>query len=207
MYKIGITGGIGSGKTKCLSYLSTLPRIYTINLDLFGHEVYRLNPTVLRNLAALFGPDVVRWQGSDILGIDRELLGQVAFKSDYHLHVLKTLVSPEIKKLLHETMQEVEHRHSDDYDIIAVEGAVLIEQRTFLMLDELWVTTLSKRDALDRVLKRNPNLTEDHVRDRLDRQIDDTERLKYASFHYDTSDRTPFEQNKLHINERLEALC
>lgn len=52
LYKVGITGGIGSGKSKLLEYLGkNEPRIYTINLDLFGHAVYRLNPIVLRNVA------------------------------------------------------------------------------------------------------------------------------------------------------------
>ena len=50
LYKIGLTGGIGSGKSKLLQYLSTIPKIYTINLDLYGHEIYKLNPLVLRNL-------------------------------------------------------------------------------------------------------------------------------------------------------------
>ena len=41
LYKIGLTGGIGSGKSRLLEYLAQAsPRIYAINLDLFGHAVY-----------------------------------------------------------------------------------------------------------------------------------------------------------------------
>jgi dephospho-CoA kinase len=47
LYKLGLTGGIASGKSKLLEYLSTVPRIYTVNLDLLGHDVYRYNPPVL----------------------------------------------------------------------------------------------------------------------------------------------------------------
>ena len=72
---------------------------------------------------------------------------------------------------------------------------MLIEQRTYTMLDEVWVTTLSKQEALHRVIKRNPNLSEQAVRDRIERQIDDKERLEHASFHYDTGDSTSFETN------------
>jgi dephospho-CoA kinase len=50
MYKIGVTGGIASGKTNLLKYLSTIPRIYTINLDLLGHDIYNLNPIIVRNV-------------------------------------------------------------------------------------------------------------------------------------------------------------
>lgn len=62
--------------------------------------------------------------------------------------------------MLIETMHEVEYRYGDKYDIIAVEGAVLIEAKTIKMFDELWVTTLDKEEAVQRVLKRNPNLDE-----------------------------------------------
>ena len=110
--------------------------------------------------------------------------------------MLKTLVSPEIKRLLKESMDQIEQTVSHEYDIIAVEGAVLVEQNTYKMFDELWVTTLDKQDAVKRVMQRNPNLTEENVRDRINRQIDDSERLKYATFHYDTSDKAPFDYNK-----------
>lgn len=60
--------------------------------------------------------------------------------------------------MLVETIREVEQ--SDKYDIIAVEGAVLIEARTYPMFDEMWVTTLEKEQAVQRVLKRNPELSE-----------------------------------------------
>jgi hypothetical protein len=43
---------------------------------------------------------------------------------------------------------EIEQRYSDKYDIIAVEGAILVEAKTFPFFDELWVTTLSKEIAI-----------------------------------------------------------
>ena len=95
---------------------------------------------------------------------------------------------------------------SDRYDIIAVEGAVLIEAMTYKMFDELWVTTLDKEEAVERVMRRNPNLGEKQVRDRVLAQIDDSERLKYASFHYNTGDSAPFEENKRIIEGKLREM-
>ncbi len=77
------------------------------------------------------------------------------------------MVSIQIKDLLLETFSEVEYCHSDKYDIIAVEGAVIIEAKTYPLFDELWVTTLEKEEAVQRVLKRNPNLDEKQVRARV----------------------------------------
>jgi hypothetical protein len=56
------------------------------------------------------------------------------------------LVSPEIKTLLEETISEVEFSHK--YDIIAIEGAVIIEANTYKRMDEVWVTTLDKEEAV-----------------------------------------------------------
>lgn len=57
IYKIGITGGIASGKSRCLGHLkeSYSSQIYTMNLDEFAFKVYKLNPSVLRNLKTIFG--------------------------------------------------------------------------------------------------------------------------------------------------------
>eukprot|EP00347_Sterkiella_histriomuscorum_P005384 403356820 len=212
LFKIGITGGIGSGKTKLLQYLSSIPRVYTINLDLIGHEIYKYNPHVLRNIRKIFGDECVQLDNSlqhnqcHVQAIRRDKLGEKVFKNEYNLNVLKSIMSPEIKRFLIEQMSEMEYRHGDKYDVIAVEGAILIEMNTHVLMDEVWVTTLDKEDAVQRVMKRNPNLTEALVRDRINRQIDDKERLKYASFHYDTSDKATFEQNKLLIDQQLQRL-
>ena len=52
---------------------------------------------------------------------------------------------------------------------MAIEGAILIEARTYQFFDELWVVTLPKEVAFQRVRERNPNLPEEDVRNRLDR--------------------------------------
>ena len=75
LYKIGITGGIASGKSKLLSYFSTIPRIYAVNLDLYGHAVYQYNPLVLRNIANIFGKECIHYTSSGIPQANREVLG------------------------------------------------------------------------------------------------------------------------------------
>jgi len=69
--------------------------------------------------------------------------------------------------LILETFSEIEYRFSDQYDIIAVEGAVIIEAKTYPLFDELWVTMLDKEEAVQRVIKRNPSLSEVQARQRV----------------------------------------
>jgi dephospho-CoA kinase len=59
LYKVGVTGGIASGKSTLLKYLSKQPRIYTLNLDLIGIDIYQLNPKVLRDVRQIFGKEAV----------------------------------------------------------------------------------------------------------------------------------------------------
>ena len=58
---------------------------------------------------------------------------------------------------------------SGNYDLIAVEGAILIEAKTFGFFDELWVVTLPKDLAVKRVLERDSHLTEKEALDRINR--------------------------------------
>ena len=106
VYKIGITGGIASGKSHCLKYLSTLenPRVYTMNLDLFAYKVWTLNPFALNNVESIFGSDtVIHSRCNDIkqpVNVNRVHLGNKVFKDSHKLNVLKSITSPEIKKLM-----------------------------------------------------------------------------------------------------------
>ena len=90
------------------------------------------------------------------------------------------------------------------YDLIAVEGAILIEAKTYGFFDEMWVVTLPKETAMERVKVRNPDLSDEQIQDRIDRQITDEERLKYAKFSYNSQDS--FYENKKKILDYLKQL-
>jgi dephospho-CoA kinase len=96
-------------------------------------------------------------------------MGDIVFKSDYNVRLLRSIISPEIKRYMLEIFKEVEANHSDKYDMIAVEGAVLIEANTYPFFNELWVTTLPKEEAINRIVVRNPNISKELARDRVER--------------------------------------
>ena len=104
VYKIGITGGIASGKSHCLKFLSTLecPRVYAMNLDLMAAKIYGLNPYVLEDVASIFGEDtVIRCQSNKMpIAVNRVPLAQKVFSNDHNLAILRSIISPEIKKLM-----------------------------------------------------------------------------------------------------------
>jgi dephospho-CoA kinase len=77
LYRIGLTGGIASGKSKLRIYLrDTYPRIYTIDLDIYGHMVYQYNPLILKNIEGIFGKDcLIHDSYGERIQINREKLG------------------------------------------------------------------------------------------------------------------------------------
>ena len=95
---------------------------------------------------------------SHLIGVDRAGLSKEAFKSPESITVLRSIISPSIKKLLLQKFEEIDQ--SGDYDIIAVEGATIVESSTYKFFDELWVLTLDKESAFKRVKQRNPELSD-----------------------------------------------
>ena len=97
-----------------------------MNLDTFAFEVYRLCPQALSNIGRFFGNDCLTFNEGVATGVDRGKLGKAVFQSKEHLQTLTGVTSPEIKRLMLEHFSFVE-QHKDKYDLIAVEGAILIE--------------------------------------------------------------------------------
>ena len=133
-----------------------------MNLDLFADKVFSMNPFALRNVESIFGADTVKYSKTGFpVAINKQNLGAKVFRDKHKLKVLTSITSPEIKKLMFEHFLAVEL--AGQHDIIAVEGAILIEANTYKFFDELWVVTLPKDEALKRVLVRDPHLTENQV--------------------------------------------
>ena len=170
---------MGSGKSSLLKYMgSNYPSIYTIDLDRLAFKTYDLNPWSLKNIKHSFGPQSVDYDPivpSHIKSVNRPALSREAFKDEKSLAALTSIVSPGIKKLLLEKCNEIEYKkfrgdpEYKGYKMIAVEGAVLIESNNMGFFDELWVVTLDREVALERIQKRNPNLSDTEIRDRLNR--------------------------------------
>ena len=195
VFKIGITGGIASGKSSCLNYLSQNSKIMTVNLDPLAHTVYDLT-SVMNQIKSTFGENCYE-NGQ----INRAYLASQAFKTQEDSKKLNQIVGPAILDIM---LQSFKKAQDQKFKIIAVEGAVLIEAGRQDMFDQMWVVTLNKDVAFERVKVRNPEMTEEDIKNRLSRQTNDDERLKHAHFSYTSAD--PFEENKLKIDMQIDKI-
>jgi dephospho-CoA kinase len=171
MKVIGITGGIGSGKstvTQCLAQLGAV----VIDADRVGWEAYMPGTEVWHEVVAEFGQQVVAENGE----IDRKKLGQIIFNNPALRERLNRIMHPRMYKMME---KKIETYHEQGVQIVVLEAAVLIEANWTPLVDQLWVTVSSESVVLER-LKKQRGMTEEQILSRIRSQLSIEERKKYA---------------------------
>jgi dephospho-CoA kinase len=167
---IGLSGGIGSGKTTVASMLAELGA-HVIDADRIGHEIYRPGTEGFRCVVDAFGPGIVAADGS----IDRPALGQIVFADPAALARLNAIVHPLI---VAELGRRVAAAREGDRPVV-VEAAILAEAGWRSLFDRLWVVSVRPETAIARVTASRA-LTRADVERRLAAQMPDAERRRLA---------------------------
>jgi dephospho-CoA kinase len=170
---IGITGGIGSGKSTAARILEELGAC-VIDADSVGHGIYAPGTEGWRRVVKDFGQQVVAGDGT----IDRKRLGTIVFSDRGALARLNALLHPligaEIRRL-------IEEKRSGGWTApIVVEAAILVEASWQSIFDEVWVVT-ADREAVIQRLTTQRELDPIAVQRRIDSQIGDAERSRHAT--------------------------
>jgi dephospho-CoA kinase len=169
---IGLTGGIGSGKSTVSAMLATLGA-RVIDADRIGHWVYRPGSEGFDAVVAAFGSEVVAADGT----IDRARLGARVFGDPVARAQLNAIVHPLIGR---ELAARVAAARADGYEgPVVVEAAVLLEAGWRSMVDRLWVVSVSPETAIARVTASR-GLSRAAVEQRLAAQLPDAERRRVA---------------------------
>lgn len=174
MRTVGITGGIGSGKTTVCRMLETLgvPVFYA---DTEAARLQNEDPEVVQRIKDAFGEEIyVNGQ------LDRKALAKIVFKDAAKLKALTSIVHPAV----HKAFQEWSERQQAPYSIR--EAAVMIESGSHRDLDALIVVHAPEDTRVRRVVKRDGS-DEESVRARMARQLSENERLSHADHVIDNS--------------------
>lgn len=160
---IGITGGIGVGKT---TFLRAIQRMgfRTITADEVGRKVVMKSSPVLRALVANFGRTILTTKGE----LDRKKFGKWVFQNLSALHRLNHLTHPQMRRIIDAKIREWKGR---GVKLIAIEAAVLFEMGLNLIVDEVWVVTASFRERLRRMEKMGQRTSEEGQRIKLRREM------------------------------------
>lgn len=180
--KIGLTGGIASGKSTVARYLAQLGA-HVIDADQLGHRVYEPDTPGFRRVVEAFGGDVVGADGR----IDRKVLGGKVFGNPEALKRLTDIVWPEILALAEAEMARVAAH--DPQRIIVLEAAVLFEAGWQGAVDEVWAVVVPSEVAIARAGARD-GLPPAEVQKRIDSQMSNDERSRRADVVIDNAGDT-----------------
>jgi len=179
MLKVGLTGGLASGKT----YVGTLLENHgcqLIHADAIGHEVLLPQGEAYPAVVEEFGRDILQPDGQ----IDRKILGQLVFADPKRLELLNSLVHPHVFRRQEEFFARVAAQ--DPGGIAVVEAAIMIEVGSYKRYDRLIVTYCTPEQQIERFRERE-GASDGDARARLDRQMPLDAKRKFADYVIDTS--------------------
>jgi len=131
MKVIGITGGVGSGKTQVLEYLNDKYGATICLTDEVARRLQRKGGDVFDAIVAHFGEEILDDKGE----LDRQKLGSIVFTDNEELAVLNSLVHPAVKE---EVKKEIRKEERKNTNLFLLESALLIEDDYEEICGEVW---------------------------------------------------------------------
>lgn len=138
---IGITGGVGAGKSAILKYLSEHYNCRVMLADEIAHDVMEPGTDCYKKLRNLFSGDDVFLENGQI---DRTGMAKVLFTDDKKREALNDIVHPAVKEYVIQQAQE--EREKNELDFLVLEAALLIEEHYDAICDELWYIYTSEEN-------------------------------------------------------------
>lgn len=170
---IGLTGGIGSGKSTVRKIFNDF-QVLTIDADKIIHDAYRNeNDELFKLIISTFGEDCIKVSDNK-KEIDRNFLREILEKNNQHAFALE-LVRPYMNKKIIEFIE-----NNQDKEIIVLEIPLLIEANMTHLVDKVLVVDVSKETQIKRVKERN-KFTEEQINLILKNQINREVRLSFAN--------------------------
>jgi len=177
MFVIGLTGGIGSGKST-VSEMLRAKGAALVYADQVGHEVYRSGTAVWDEVVAAFGRQVLTPDRE----IDRRKLGGIVFADPEARRRLNAITHPPMRRLMAERLDELRRQ---GVRVAVLEAALLIEAGWVDLADEVWLTLTPPAVAAQRLMERS-GLSREEAEARMASQLSNEERLEHADVIIDT---------------------
>jgi len=179
MLRVGLTGGLASGKSFVASALSDLG-CHVIHADELGHAVLAPDGEAYAGVISEFGSGILGEDGS----IDRRRLGALVFDDPERLAALNSLVHPAVFERQERWLAEVAER--DPRGIAVVEAAIMYETGTDTRYEKMIVAICTEEQQIERAMKRD-HLSREEVLARLRRQLPLAGKAARADYIVDTS--------------------
>lgn len=155
MKKIGITGGVGSGKSKVLEYLAEKDGVSIYQADLLAHQVQMPGTECYKKILEYFGDGICGEDGK----IDRKKLGAIVFANEEKRLVLNRIVHPAVEQ---KVIELAEKEAETGCKIFVLEAALLHTSFYRTFLDEIWYIHVDEQVRRER-LKESRYYTDEKI--------------------------------------------
>jgi len=197
MLVIGITGGVGAGKSSILKALEEHCNCKIVLADDVGNKVKEPGQKCYLQVVELLGKDIL----NDDLTINRMKMATKIFADAKILEQVNEIIHPAVEEYI---LQEIENeRKKQEIDVFFLEAALLIEAGYTRYLDALWYIFSEKSVRIER-LKASRGYSDEKIRQIMEQQMSEEEFRKYADVTLDNSNE--FEKTFLQIQTECMRL-
>lgn len=173
---IGITGGIGAGKSTVSTICKHLGfKVY--NSDQRAKEIVSEDPIIKKKLISFFGNNIYK---NGVL--DRKFLSDKIFNDKSSLQQINSIIHPAVKKDFNSWVI-----NNLNEKILFKESALLLESGAYKELDKIILIVSDKNLRVSRVLNRDQNRSKKEIESIIDKQIDEVDAIKYADIVIDNN--------------------
>lgn len=187
---IGLTGGIGSGKSTVLQLFKELGA-ETFIADDEAKSLMNTNPILINEIKTLFGNDAY------VNGVlNRSFISAIVFKDKQKLAALNKLVHPKVKTYFKETVATMKAT------FVIYEAAILFESGSNTLCDYVVTVTANLEQRIQRIMKRD-GVSKEQIEDRMRNQLNDEFKIKKADF---VVNNEAINDTKIQVNTIYELL-
>ena len=196
MRKVGLTGGIASGKSTVSGMFRELG-VPVIDADMIAREVVAPGSRALEAIVDAFGEEILTEEKS----LNRARLGEIVFSDPTKKKVLEGILHPEIIAEQDRRLKDLEREGRTPVAI--VDAAVMIESGSWKRFDSLVVVDCEESQQISRLRLRN-GMNEEEAARRVDAQMPLSEKVKYADYVIDN--RGSINDTRKQVEELMKLL-
>lgn len=196
MKVIGVTGGVGAGKSEVLGYIAGNWNATVVEADEVGYLVMRPGKACYSAIVDLFGVGILKEDET----LDREQIAKIVFEDKEMLAKMNAIVHPAVKEYIRKAIKREE---KNETDIFIVEAALLIEDKYDEICDELWYIYADEETRMER-LKQNRGYSEEKCRSIFRNQLSEEEFSNHCDFEIDNSG--DFKETKEQIQQKMQRM-
>lgn len=193
---LGITGGVGSGKSRVLYDLQKNYGAYVVEADKLAHELMEPGMPIYDKIVEAFGSSILSKEPP--YNIDRQLLGQEVFSDNEKLQILNNISHPMVKDSI---VARIEQARSDGkISLFVIEAALLIQDGYKAVCDEIWYIWVGREERIRRLMLQR-GYTREKCISILDSQDSDDYYRKYTDF--TINNQLDYENSSKQLKARL----